>query len=303
MTDPNLDSGPLILKANVDEHPVTRALREGKVRSPLVALEYADLNPAHKGFKAMVREQKFDVSEMAIMTYLQAKTYGKPVVLLPFVVMSRFQHHNIIYNAQFGDIGPEDLPGHRVAIRSYTQTTGIWVRGILADDYGVDLEQVKWICFDDGHLAEYSDPAFVERGPADKGPVSMLLAGEVDAAILGADLPKDERLRPVIANPQAAAQDWYDRHGIVPINHLLAVTEELSRSRPDIVEEIFRLFVESKQAVSDANDAGIDYTPVGIEANRKGLELAIEYAVQQKIIPRRLDVEELFDETTLKLCA
>ncbi|SDK25696.1 phosphate ABC transporter substrate-binding protein [Aliiruegeria lutimaris] len=303
MATENTGSGRITLKTNIDIHPVTRALRDGKIHSSLVDFGYADLNPAHKGFKAMVREQAFDLSEMAIMTYLQAKAFGKPLVLLPAVVMSRFQHHNIIYNSQFGEIGPADLHGRRVAIRSYSQTTGVWVRGILAQDYGVDLDQVTWVCFDDGHLAEYADPGFVERGPAGKGPVSMLISGEVDAAILGADLPKDERLRPLIPDPHDAARDWHGRHGIVPVNHMLAVTEELARSRPDVVKEVFRLFSESKRAASEMAEDDIDFTPIGVEANRKGLELALEYAVQQKIIPRVFDVEELFDSLTIELGA
>lgn len=300
---PATTSTPLILAANVDNLPVTRALHEGKIASPTVAFDWANLKAAYTGFKAMAREQRFDVSELAIMTCLQARFYGKPVVLLPFVVLSRFQHHALLYNAEHGEITPEGLAGRRVAIRSYTQTTGAWLRGILAHDHGVDLDSVTWVCFDDAHLAEYKEPAFVERGPSGATPASLLLDGAVDAAILGMAIPEDKRLRTVFSDPQAAALDWYGRSGIVPVNHILVVTEELSRCRPDVVREAFRLFTESKRAAPETRDAPIDFYPVGLEACRPALELAIDYAFEQRIIPRRLDVEELFDETTIGLGA
>ncbi len=294
-------SAPRTLTANVDNLPVTRALHQEQITSPHVAFDWANLTAAYTGFKAMAREQRFDISELAIMTCLQARIYGKPVVLLPFVVLSRFQHHALLYNAEHGVITPEGLAGRRVAIRSYTQTTGAWLRGILAHDHGVDLESVQWVCFDDAHLAEYADPDFVERGPAGATPASLLLEGEIDAAILGMAIPEDKRLRTVFADPEAAALAWYGRSGIVPLNHILVVTEELSRTRPDVVREVFRLFAESKRAAPETRDAPIDFYPVGLEACRPALELAIDYAFEQRIIPRRMDVEELFDETTIGL--
>src|ERR1700758_3188768 len=125
-------------------YPNTGALRQGELRSSLVNFAFADVKIANKAFKALVREQKFDLSELAIVTYLQAKVYGKPYVLLPAVIVSRGQHHTIAYNPERGHLAPADLPGKRVGVRAYTQTTGAWLRGILADDYGVDLSRVKW---------------------------------------------------------------------------------------------------------------------------------------------------------------
>src|SRR5437588_7885844 len=150
----------------------------------------------------MVREQRFDVSEMAIATYVQAKSYDKPLVLLPITVMGRFQHGTMLCRASH-PVTPEQLPGRRVGVRSYSQTTALWVRGILQNDYGVDLDRVHWVTFEDAHVTEYRDPAGVERVRGEKSLLSMLREGDIDAAIYGADLPSDPGLIAVIEEPAA----------------------------------------------------------------------------------------------------
>ncbi len=117
------------LRTLLGTHPGTAALKDGSIKSDSVTLDFADYSPTHKGFKPMVREQAFDVSEMAIVTYLMAKSVGKPMVLLPNVVMARFQHQYALYNAKQGTLKPGDLNGKRVGIRSFTTTTGAWLRG------------------------------------------------------------------------------------------------------------------------------------------------------------------------------
>src|SRR3954453_15434554 len=151
------------LNVAFDDYPQTRALKRGKVKSDRVAINFSDIKPANRFFKPMVRELKFDISEMAIGTFLQAKAYNKPLVLLPATIMGRFQNGTLLYNAQRGTLTPKDLAGKRVGVRAYSQTTGIWIRGILTNDYGVDTDSFKWVTQEDGHVAEYREPAGVER--------------------------------------------------------------------------------------------------------------------------------------------
>jgi 4,5-dihydroxyphthalate decarboxylase len=139
------------------DYPETAALKQGKIASDRLTLNFAGYSPPHTGFKAMVREQAFDISEMAIVTYLIAKSHNKPMVLLPAVVMGRFQHDHAIYNADRGVLTPADLKGKRVGIRSFTTTTGAWIRGILSNDYGVDLASIEWVTFEEPHVIEYRD--------------------------------------------------------------------------------------------------------------------------------------------------
>jgi 4,5-dihydroxyphthalate decarboxylase len=289
------------LRMALGDYPHTAALRANKVRSDCVALDFAKIEPVYKAFAEMVRRSAYDVSEMAIVTYLQAKSHGKPLVLLPCVMLGRFQHGTLLYNSERGKLPLSDLPGRRVGVRSYTQTTGTWLRGHLQNDYGVDIYRVNWVNFEDAHLLEYRDPPFVERAAADKTLLKMVEDGELDAGIFGAELPTDPRLKSVIENPQAETQRWHAQHGVVPLNHMVVVTESLSRSRPDLVREVYRMLKLSKQAAGLPKPGEIDFHPFGVEACRPALEMIITYAVQQKLIPRPLEVDDLFDDTTRAL--
>src|SRR5499427_1798847 len=286
------------LDACFGTYPHTRALKDGAITSDRVALRFNEVEPINKAFLMMVRQEKFDVSEMAIATYLQAKAYGKPLTLLPATIMGRFQHNTIVYSAARGTLTPADLPGKRVGVRSYSQTTITWVRGILTNDYGVDVDRIHWVSQEDGHVAEYKEPPEVERAPPTKDLLQMLRDGEIDAAIYGANLPNDPNLKSVIPDPDAAAAKWYAQHKAVPINHMVVATESLARSDPQAVREVFRLLVESKRAAGLPKPGGIDFLPFGFEACRPALEIMIKFTVQQKLVPRALDVEELFDATT-----
>lgn len=276
-------------------YPNTLELKNGAVRSDLVGFDFADVKVSNTAFKPLVREAKFDVAELAIVAFLQAKVYGKPYVLIPATVLGRGQHHTIAYNPQRGPLKASDLAGKRVGVRAYTQTTGAWVRGFLADDYGVDPAKVRWVTFEDPHLAEYKDADFVTRAPAGRELVQMLLEGELDAAIVGDKLP-DPRLKPLIPDADAIARQWALSHGGVPINHMMVVRESIAKSRPDLVQEIYRVLRDSRRAAPPPPDNGaLDPWRFGIEANRRSIEIAIDYSFRQKLIPRKLSVDELFD--------
>ncbi len=197
----------------------------------------------------MVREAAFDVSEMAIVTYLMAKSFGKPMVLLPSVVVARFQHGFALYNAKQGTLKPADLNGKRVGIRSFTTTTGAWLRGILANDYGVDLNSIDWVTFEDAHVAEFRDTT--KRAPADKQIIQMLIDGELDA-VLGEKSDHPD-LKPLFADVDGEEKAWFAKHGVLPINHMVVVKQELSARHPDAVREVHRLLARVRASgVADA---------------------------------------------------
>ncbi|MCK1360819.1 hypothetical protein [Bradyrhizobium sp. 199] len=280
------------LKAVLGNHSHVQAVKSGELRSEFFDLNFIEYTPTNAAFKPMVREQAFDVCEMAIVTYLMAKAHGKPLVLLPATMLGRFQHSYALYNPARGSLGPSGLEGKRVGIRSFTTTTGAWIRGILANDYGVNLDKIRWVTFEDPHVAEYVDST--ERAPKDKKVLQMLLDGELDA-VLG-ETTENPELKPLFPDPAAEAAKWYARRGVVPVNHLVVVTEQLARSRPDVVAGVYDLLKRNKEQMEPA--ASPDLVPFGVEANGKSLELIVDYAFQQALIPRRYAVEELFDETT-----
>jgi 4,5-dihydroxyphthalate decarboxylase len=278
------------LRTLLGNHACTAALKGGAVTSDLVSLHYADITPTNKGFKPMVREQAFDVSEMAIVTYLMAKSFGKPMVLLPDVVVARHQYGHALYNATRGTLAPRDLNGKRVGIRSFTTTTGAWLRGILANDCGVDLDSIDWVTFEDAHVAEFVDTT--RRAPAGRHIIQMLLEGELDA-VLGEKAEHPE-LKPLFADEASEEKAWLEKHGVLPINHMVVVKQELSDHHPDAVREVHRLLQESNKLSA----ASPHFSAQDI---RRSLELIIRYTAQQGLIPRAFAVDELFDDVTRAL--
>ena len=299
MPENDLATDVLTLRTNLQDYPQTLAMKDGRVTSDLVRLDFQGPPLAQNGFKDMVRRNLFDAGELAIVTYLQAKCYGKPYVALPAPIAGRFQHHCAGFNKALGWLDPKDIEGKQVGVRTYAQTTGLWVRGILQHECGVDLDKVTWMTVGDGHLEEYSDPANCVRLPQGSDIGQMMLDGELAATLQGVDLPKDPRVQRLVPDPFEAAKAWYAREQVVPNNHLFVVHEDIARKRPDVVREIYRMIGESR----DLTEGGLPdpFPPMGLEANRKGLELAIQWSYEQKIIPRRLSVDELFDDTTAAL--
>jgi 4,5-dihydroxyphthalate decarboxylase len=278
------------LRTLLGDHACTAALKNGSLKSDLVSFDFVDYSPTNKGFKPMVREQAFDVSEMAIVTFLMALSFGKPMVLLPDVVVARFQHAYALYNAKRGLLKPADLNGKRVGIRSFTTTTGAWLRGILANDYGVDLDSIDWVTFEDAHVAEFRDTT--KRAPSGKQIVQMLIDGELDA-VLGEKVDHPD-LKPLFADASAEEKAWSAKHLVMPVNHMVVVSRDLSDDHPDVVREVHRLLVESAKLSSVGPRFSADEM-------RRSLDLITQYTAQQGLIPRAYVIDELFDDVTRTL--
>ncbi len=279
------------LRTLLGDHPCTAALKSGAIKSGLVTFDFADYSPTNKGFKPMVREAAFDVSEMAIVTYLMAKSVNKPMVLLPNVVLARFQHGYAFYHARSGTLAPRDINGKRVGIRSFTTTTGAWLRGILANDYGVDLNSIDWVTFEDAHVAEFKDTT--KRAPAGKQIIQMLLDGELDA-VLG-EKAEHPDLKPLFPDVGREEKSWFAKHGVVPINHMVVVSRELCATHPEAVREVSRLLRQGA-ALAPAGSPRFS-----ADEMRRALEIITAYATQQGLIPRAFAVDELFDDVTRAL--
>ena len=293
----------LRLATLLGDYPGARAVRSGAVKSPLFELDICDAKVSNRVFPRVVNSREFAVAEIALVTFFQARAAGRPLVLMPAVIgAGRHQHQCLVYNAErSGPITPDTLAGKRVGIRSVGQTTVTWVRGILQNDHGVDLNAVRWVTFENAHLNGFADPPGVERAQGDKPLLDRLYDGELDAAIIGTGLPDDPRLKPVISNPLQAARDWSLRNGAVSINHMVALDADLARERPDVVREVWRLLCEGKRIAAEPRVEGFDLTPFGLTANQASLALLLKYAEQQGLLARPLTVDELFDDTTRAL--
>ena len=292
-------TGKVTLRTNLADHPVSLALKDGSIRSDLVEFDFAGPKTANQGFKPMVREGAFTAGELAIATYFQAKAFGKPLVALPAPIVSRTQHHTIAYNANHGVMTPKDLEGKKVGVRAYSVTTVMWVRGILQHEYGVDLSKIHWVTVEDPHVAEFKDPANCTRVQPGQTLEQLLKDGEVAAAVLGDKLPDVPGFTHLFAQPDVAAKTWMTKNNIrVPINHIFVVHADLPKERPDVVREIYRMLVQANAA---APEAAAKMAPFGVEPNRTGLQMALNFSAEQGLLPKPLTVDDLFDDVTRAL--
>lgn len=296
------------------------ALKDGTVRTAGFDFAFEEVDPLIRAFRLMVRELAYDVSEMAITTYLCAKDHGKRFTALPVFLVRGFHHGAIVCNTKAGVREPKDLEGRRVGVnRGYTVTTGVWARGVLAQEHGVDLDRVTWMLSGDEHVAEYRPPANVVAIEAGADLAEMLVAGELAAAI-GVEVDHPD-VAPLIPNAAEAGYDALRSRGHYPINHLVVVKDELLEARPEVAAETFAAFAEAKRLYverlrSGAIEAptpvdrmharvlkitGADPLPYGVEPNRAVLEELIDHALSQHILERCPPLETLFAAATLDL--
>jgi 4,5-dihydroxyphthalate decarboxylase len=285
-------SRPVHLNAVLKTTALTTPLKDGSLKSDQVTLDFTEINPIHRAFAPMVREAAFDLSELAIVTALQAVAFKRPVVLLPVVVASRFQRGCLISYRPHGEVKPEQLRGKRIGVRSYTQTTGMWVRAHLVEDYGLATPDIRWITHDPAHVEQYQDPPFVEHPAHGKGLLEMLHAGDIDAAIFGNDLPEGDDYVPVIANAKASDQAWAQQHGFVPINHVVAVSADICTREPAAVRAAYNLLAQAEHQ-QPAPEVGPRKTLSGFDALRAPLAWIIDACLEQALLPRKLSLDEV----------
>ena len=274
----------------IGEHPHTLPLRTGEVRPQSLELELVEVEPTNRAFAPMLREGAYDISEIAITVFLQAVEVGKPVWLLPVVAVGGFHHGSLYFNPTRGPLTPAGLEGGRVAVRAYSQTTGLYVRGVLAEDHGVAAEDVTWVTTEGSHVAEYEDPPNVVRADPGEKLADLLREGRVDAAILGPGQAREPWCVPLIEDPDAAAQEWHVRHGLVPINHMVCVGPSIAGS-PELTNDLLDALRRSHAAAATPPGPAITFDRWRIES---ALAFALGLAREQGLVTRDLDVAAMF---------
>ena len=274
----------------IGKHPHTLALRSGEVAPDGLDLELVEVEPVNRAFADMLRHGRYDISEIAITVFLQAVEVGKPVWLLPVVAMGGFHHGSIYRNPTAGPLEPGELEGKRVAVRAYSQTTGLYVRGILAEEHGVDADAVTWVTFEGSHVAEYEDPPNVVRAQPGESITDLLREGRVDAAILGPGREEAPWCVPLIPDADAAARRWHERHGLIPINHMVCVGPAIAE-HPELTGALVA-------AAHRAYDAAATPPGPAITFDRDRIDAAIAYALglarQQRLVTADLDIAAMF---------
>ena len=256
-----------------------------------------DFKPVNRAFRPMVQDLAFDFSELALATYVQARAKGVGLTLLPLTVMCRFQHRLLVHDRCRRPLAPKDLEGLRVGVRAYSQTTGVWVRSLFRTQYGVDTRQVEWVVHEEAHVPGFGEPENVTMSGSTAGPLEQLRRGEIDALI--AEVAEDDCVRPVITDPERAAQEWFGVVGYVPVNHILTVRESLVERRGSDVRRVYSVlrnslmqWKRSRQA-EVAADTAADLYPIGFSSLAPILQAMAEEAVVQALVPDRLTLDEL----------
>lgn len=282
-----------VLRTVLGNYPHTIPLKNGDVSAPDVHWDFHEISPVHKAFAPMVRDEAYDVCELAIVTALQAIAYARPVVLLPVVVASRFQRGCLIAPATRPVPAPQELAGKRIGVRAFTQTTGVWVRAHLSGDFGIAPDKIHWVTRDTAHVREYHDPPYVDRSIGEAGLVDLMRDGTIDAAILGNDLPKGDEFVRVIPDAAERDQEWWRRNGFMPINHMVVAGESVCRRDPEAVRSAYTLLRRAGESVPRP-DGEPWPTMYGFDRLHGPLETVIDLCVEQQLLPRRLSVDEVF---------
>ena len=295
------------------------ALKDGTVAPAGFRFEFEEVPVLVHAFRRMVRELEFDVCEMALTTYLCAREHGVRFTALPIFLVRAFHHGAIVHNMKFGVRNPKELEGKRVGVnRGYTVTTGVWARAILQEEYGVDLSKITWVLSGDEHVQDYEPPSNVVPIEPGKTIEQMLGTGELAAAInIKAD---DANVEPLIPNALEAGIAAFKSRGHYPINHLIAVRDEVLDTHPGVAAAVFNAFAEAKNLYLERLREGRikkpasedqlhirmmeiagDPLPYGIAPNRAVLENLIAHATTQEILRKPTKIESVFAPSTLQL--
>jgi 4,5-dihydroxyphthalate decarboxylase len=299
----------------------TQPLMDGTVKPRTFEFDFEDVPVIVKAFRRMVRGLEFDISEMAMTTYLCARAHGKPFTAIPVFPMRAFHHGAIVCNTKAGILSPKDLEGKKVGVnRGYTVTTGLWARSFLQHEYGVDLSRITWVLSGDEHVAEYQAPPNVVSIEPGQTLEALLLAGDIAAAIgVHVDSPD---VKPLIPDAREAGFETLRRRGLYPINHTVIVRNDLLEAHPDLAPDIFGAFAEAKRIYMQRLRTGVadaafptdpvhqrvmeitgDPLPYGIDSNRQALEAIVQHSVEQGILARPVAIEDLFPQNTRTLTA
>ena len=316
----------LPLKIAVATYGHTAELKQGKVPIAGVTPEFIEVNPIVAAYRRMVRDVEFDVCELSAATYMIAREAGAPFTALPLFTYRRFHHAGLVCRDDAGIHSPKDLEGKNVGVRAWSVTTGIWTRGILQNEYGVDLSTITWVVDDEEHVQSLRLPPNVVHAPAGRSLADMMVAGELQAAFtanagIGRAGPPQSgwvnnarrppnyvELFPAAPRLEAA---WFNKTGIYPVHGLIVVKDELLARHPWLAQAIFNAFVEAKTRYLAQLKAGTsvsaqdedyrhkativgDPLPYGLNANRPAIEALITYCHQQGLIKKRYAAAELF---------
>jgi 4,5-dihydroxyphthalate decarboxylase len=312
------------LKIAVAEYPHTSAVRNGSIPIEGVDADIVTVKPQIAAFRRMVRQVEFDVCELAATTYIIARAYGAPFVALPIFVQRRFHHAGLLVRPDAGISTAKDLEGRKVGVRAYSVTTGVWTRGILIDEFGLDSSKVTWVVDDEEHVTRLQLPANVVHAPEGTSLAEMMASGELAAGFQGnggvgrTGAPTggwqtvEANYPDLFPNAEELEAEWYRRTGIYPMHGIIVVKDSVLKEHPWVATSLFKAFSRAKEewlanldcrTRDDASDrkylalrkiVGHDPLPYGLAPNIASISALEDTAFKQRLTPRRMRLDELF---------
>ncbi len=318
------------LKIAIANHAHTAAVKDGTIPIEGVTAEFVNVVPQIAAYRRMVRNVEFDVCELAPTTYLIARSLGAPFVALPIFVMRRFHHRGLLVRPGANIRAPKDLEGKKVGVRAYSVTSGVWTRGILMDEYGLDSAKVTWVVDDEEHVQELKLPPNVEHAPQGTSLAQMMAQGEIDAGLAGnagigrsgspsSGWKQEEANYPeLFSDAREREAEWYERTGIYPIHGTIVVKEQVLKDNPWVAQVLFDAFSQAKTQWLERLDSGEadtaadktyrehreivgnDPLPFGIRPNLPAIAALLETTFRQKLIAERISLgDAFFDSETV----
>jgi 4,5-dihydroxyphthalate decarboxylase len=320
---------PLRLKMALSTFGHTAAIKNGSIPIEGVEPEFIEVNPQIAAYRRMVRDVEFDVCDIAPSTYMIAREHGAPFKALPIFVSRNFHHSGFVYRPDAGINKPKDLEGKSAGVRAYSVTTGVWGRGILQNEYGIDITKITWWVDDEEHVTTLKLPSFVKHVPEGKSLVSMMASGELQAGFTGnaglgrTGAPKegwaassekggDTNYVEFFKDSKKIEKEWYDRTGIYPFHGTIVVKDSVLKEHPWVAKSLFNAYSAAKEPYvkqlpspdkASGKDkqlaemkaiVGSDPLPYGIKANRASIEALIKYVHQQGMLKRSYSVSDFF---------
>jgi 4,5-dihydroxyphthalate decarboxylase len=316
------------LSVVLGDYPQSRAAADGRVQVDGYTLDPVTVDPVIGAYRRMIRDLEFDICELAPVSYLMALQTGVRLTGIPVFINRRFHHADLQCAAGSGIAVPRDLEGRRIGVRAYTVSTCVWVRGILREDYQVDVDSIRWVTDDEDHITGRT-PATVEKVTDGRSLGQLLRAGDVDAALGGnagtgragapaagwtapADAPPSADAErgdpyPLFGDAAALAADWYLRTGIYPLHSMIAIRSELVEQDPTLPSRLYAAFAEAKRSqvaadpqwdtlsrfAKQSRQVAGDPVPYGIASNAASIAALVRFSRDQGLID-----PGLADETT-----
>ena len=278
------------------------ALLDGSVRIPGVELAPVDVPRYLEIFRRMARDQEFDVCEFSVTSYLTAREHGLPFSALPIFPRHRFHHNDFVVHRAAGIAAPADLAGKRIGTRSWTVTPGVWDRGLLHDEFGLEASAATWVLGEREHIPASNDLLPAQCVPPDGRPLfDRLCTGELAAGVAGVKKDTDTHpdVVPLFDDPVGLDREQYARTGFLPVFTLIAVHDRVLVDRPWLPQALYDGFRTARRSGADVEPSVLavgvdDPAPVGLAANRVALRELLRHCVEQQILAGAPEPDEIF---------